>query len=85
MICPTLEQEPSLSNFEYRVDTSYEYYIDNWYAEMDLVCANMVAINFMVSARYIAYGVAGLFLFAVPDHYGRKWTIAVTSLIMIFA
>jgi len=80
-----LEQEPSLANFEYRVDTSYEYYINNWYVEMDLVCAKMSPIMFMVSARYIAYGVAGIFLFSVPDKYGRKWTFAINSLIMLFA
>ena len=85
MICPTLEQQNSPAGFEYRVDKSYDYYLENWYSEMDLVCANMVAINFMVSARYIAYGVAGLFLFAMPDKYGRKWTIAITSAIMIVA
>ena len=59
--------------------------MENWYTQMDLVCANMVAINFMVSARYIAYGIAGLTLFAMPDRFGRKWVIVITSTIMVLA
>ena len=86
VICPTLANEDTqLGTFEYRVDTSYEYYIDNWYVQMDLVCANMVTINFMVSARYIAFGIAGLTMFALPDRFGRKWVLAITSLVMVLA
>mmetsp|Transcript_10805 Transcript_10805/g.14541 ORF Transcript_10805/g.14541 Transcript_10805/m.14541 type:complete len:115 (+) Transcript_10805:500-844(+) len=39
----------------------------------------------MVSARYIAYGVAGLLLFSVPDKFGRKWTLFVNFLIQVVA
>ena len=71
--------------FEYKVDKSYEYYLDNWYTQMDLVCANMVTINFMMSARYIAFGIAGLIFFSLPDRCGRKWTLAITSAVLIVA
>lgn len=52
---------------------------------MDLVCEDMVAVNFMISARYIAYGITGMLIFTVPNLFGRKWTIAITSLIIIIA
>ena len=52
---------------------------------MNLVCADMVAINFMISARYIAYGITGILIFKVPNLFGRKWTIAITSLFIIIA
>lgn len=68
-ICPALEAGSSV---DYRVDTSYEYYLNNWYVEMDLVCASKVKTNFMISAQYIAYGIAGLLLFPMPDRFGRK-------------
>ena len=42
---------------------------------MDLVCANKVRTNFMISAHYIAQGVSGLLLFALPDLLGRKKTM----------
>ena len=41
VICPILKGDQA-SMLEYRVDTSYKYYLDNWYGlgQMDLVCAN---------------------------------------------
>ena len=42
---------------------------------MDLVCANKVKTNFMISAHYIAFGVSGMLLFALPDLVGRKKTM----------
>lgn len=26
--------------FSYKVDTSYDYYLENWYTEMDLMCTS---------------------------------------------
>jgi hypothetical protein len=31
LICPTLDAATQLAGFEYRVDTSYEYYLNNWF------------------------------------------------------
>ena len=33
--------------FDYKVDTSYEYYLNNWYIEMDLMCKSNTQIGFM--------------------------------------
>ena len=39
---------------------------------MDLVCESPVRTNLMVTARYIAYGSAGLLFFPLPDKFGRR-------------
>ena len=46
-ICPSLDSDSPL---DYRVDTSYEYYLNNWYVQMDLVCVNKLRTNSMISA-----------------------------------
>ena len=38
VICPALEKDPN--SIQYRIDKDYDGYMDNWYVEMDLVCAN---------------------------------------------
>lgn len=81
-ICPSLATDQPLS---YRVDDSYLYYLNNWYVQMDLVCANKVQTNFMISAQYIAYGLAGIFLFAMPDRLGRKPTMVINYGMHLFA
>ena len=75
-ICPVLASGID-SQLEYRVDTSYEYYLNNWYVQMDLVCTSKVLINSMISLHYIAFGVAGLLLFSMPDRLGRKPTMLI--------
>ena len=71
-ICPARALGTDL---EFRVDNSYEYHLQNWYLEMDLLCQSKVKTSFLVSARYIACGVAGFFFFALPERYGRKKTM----------
>jgi len=76
-ICPVLDSGMATS-LEYQVDTSYEYYLNNWYVQMDLVCANKVKTNSMISIHYIFYGIAGLLMFSMPDRIGRKPTMILT-------
>ena len=59
----------------YKVDTDYDYYFNNWFVDMDLVCVSTFKVNFIISAKYIVYGVVGLLFFAMPDKYGRKFTM----------
>ena len=82
-ICPRLETGDS--QIEYRVDTSYEYYLNNWYVQMDLVCANKVQTNAMISAQYVAFGVAGFLFFSTPDRFGRKPAMLVNYAIHMLA
>lgn len=58
----------------WKVDTSFKYYIDNWYLEMDLKCMQAATIGLMVTAFFLGFAINGLF-FTIPDKYGRKWTI----------
>ena len=77
VICPAREQ--SLADFEYRVNIDADYYLNNWFVEMDLMCESKVRTNIMVSARYIAFGIAGALLFAVPDRWGRKKSLLLAA------
>jgi MFS family permease len=44
---------------------------------MDLVCANKVQTNSMISIHYIAYGISGLLFFSMTDRMGRKPTMTI--------
>ena len=44
---------------------------------MNLVCESKVKTNFMISMHYVAYGIAGLLFFPMPDRLGRKMTILI--------
>ena len=70
-ICLARSIDPSFS--DYTVDTSYKYYLDNWYTKMDLLCESPATIGFLISAYYIGYTVGGVF-WAFPDRYGRKFS-----------
>lgn len=59
--------------------------MSNWYGEMDLVCANKYRTNFMMSAHYIAFGISGLTLFALPDLLGRKKSMTLNYFVYQFA
>ena len=60
--------------FEYQVDKSYEYYLNNWYVEMDLMCESPTAISFMYMQYFIG-AMAGGLLSALPDRIGRKKSV----------
>lgn len=83
VICPALSRGDE--NLQYEVDQSYEYYLNNWYVQMDLVCANKIRTNSMISFKYIAFGIAGLLLFAMPDRYGRKFSMVVNFAVHLAA
>ena len=82
-ICPALESD--INGFEYKVDTTYEYYINNWYVEMDLVCANKAKTNTMLIPYYVVSGLAGFVLFPLPDKLGRKPSMTLTLAVQLFA
>ena len=44
---------------------------------MNLVCESKVKTNLMISIYYVAYGIAGLLLFPMPDRIGRKKTMLI--------
>ena len=82
-ICPALEE--NVPGFQYQVDTTYEYYINNWYVQMDLVCANKAKTNSMLIPYYVASGMAGFLFFSMPDKLGRKLTMNINLGVQVFA
>jgi MFS family permease len=52
---------------------------------MNLTCVDRSTINYMVTAYFVAYGFAGLFLFSLPDRCGRKKTITIFGTVHILA
>ena len=66
------------------VDTSYEYYINNWYLEMDLKCMPAAKIALMITAYFVGFAINGLF-FTIPDQIGRKKSLLVVMLISCIA
>ena len=52
---------------------------------MDLVCVSTFRTSSMISAKYIALGIAGLLLYAMPDRYGRKFTMVLNFAVHLAA
>ena len=59
---------------------NYEYYLENWYSEMDWVCQNANKLAMLASVYFIASFFGGLILAPLPDKVGRKKTFIWFSL-----
>ena len=66
------------------MDTGYEYFINNWYLEMDLKCMANADIGIMISAYFVGSAATGLF-FTVPDQIGRKKSMFITMVLSCVA
>jgi len=75
MIC---ELRESSSFVEYKQDTSYEYYLHNWYSQMDMMCMSVSKIGLLMTFYYAGYGFGGV-LFAMPDRFGRYKTMVISG------
>jgi len=64
------------SGFEWYEDTANSDYLYNWQQEMGLMCMPRTTINYIVSAYFICYTVAGLLFFTIPDKIGVKKSMA---------
>ena len=69
-------RDPSFatSTLLYKVDESYEYFMKNWYTEMDLMCVAEAKIGIMFTWYFIGTMVGGV-LAAFPDRIGRKKSV----------
>jgi MFS family permease len=67
---------------DYKVDTSYEFYLENWYLEMDLMCTPAATVGLIISTYFMSYIIGGIFC-AFPDKYGRKFSLAFSFSIAI--
>ena len=52
------------------VDTTYEYYMENWFTQMGLQCVSPGLIAALVSCFSIGFSVS-VFLSTLPDKIGR--------------
>ncbi len=66
---------------EYKVDKDYEYYLNNWYVEMDFVCTQTTKIDLLATIYMIGVGLGGFSMSWIPDKYGRRQTLIFTGLI----
>ena len=58
----------------YKVDTSYEYYLETWYTEMDLMCTPEATVSIMLTMYFVGTLITG-FLAPLPDRFGRKTSV----------
>lgn len=72
------------SEFEYRLNTDADDYLNNWYVTRDLMCTPKIDYIFICSLYYIAYGI-GIIIFFVPDYFGRKVTMNINLPIYMVA
>lgn len=63
---------------QYKQDTSYEFYLENWYAQMDMMCMSFSEIGFIFTLYYIGFGIGGV-LFPMPDRIGRRKTLLIAG------
>ena len=72
-ICAARESDEPLS-FTYKVDTSYEFYLNNWYVEMDLMCTPVTKVSLMFTMLFVGTIASG-FLAVIPDRIGRRKSV----------
>ena len=68
----------------YKVDESYEYYLNNWMVEMDLVCTNKTVVGFMITFFFIGI-ILNSFITHIPDVYGRRLSVIYGTGIAVLA
>ena len=68
----------------YKVDESYEYYMNNWYIDMDLMCKPVTAVAQIFS--WVLIGVLIGILFApLSERIGRKKAVILGMIFSIIA
>ena len=70
--------------FTYKVDVNYEYYLNNWYIEMDLMCTPISNVSFMYSMFFIGT-ISGALLAVIPDRIGRKKSVIYGMIVSLVA
>ena len=73
-LCEARSDTEAYPYFKYKPDEDYQYYFNNWYTELDLVCEPASAVSNMFLWYFIGTIVATFFA-AVPDALGRKKTV----------
>jgi MFS family permease len=53
--------------------------LDNWVETLDLMCVPDSKIEFMSNWYYLGEIVGGVLITRIPDVYGRKWPLAIST------
>ena len=69
---------------QYRLDPTYEFNLENWYSQMDMMCTPESTINLLVSMYFLMLAVGGILFFPVTDRIGRRKTHYVFSTLNLF-
>ena len=73
------EQQDEGNEVNYYIDKDNVYSLDNWVETLDLMCVPDKKIEFMSNWYYIGELVGGVLITRIPDLYGRKWPLAVST------
>ena len=65
---------------EYKVDTSYDYYRNNWFIELDFICAPQAKVDLIATVWMIGIGLGAFCMAWLPDYFGRRKTLLITGL-----
>lgn len=76
MICPALANNVWI---EYRVDTTYDNYLNNWYDDMNFMCEDKQKIDTINSVFFAGFAIGGGVLSSFPDRIGRKTSMLISG------
>ena len=65
---------------EYTPDTSYQYYLNNWYVQMDLVCTPTAKVGLMITMFFAGFLIGGT-MYAFPDKFGRRNSLIIAMVL----
>jgi MFS family permease len=80
-----LSSEICANDFDYRIDKTYEYYLENWFTQMDWLCQPKNKLALLGTVYFIACFFGGIILAPVPDLIGRKASFILFGLIHAIA
>jgi len=69
--------------YSWRYETENPNFLINWIQEMDLMCEKRTTINWIVTVYYIAFGLAGLLMWKLPDKLGNRTTFKIFGTIHV--
>ena len=67
-ICPALANDESI---QYKLDPTYDLYLENWQAIPDFMCGSMSRTNLLVVVYGASYALGGILFYHIPDQVGR--------------
>jgi hypothetical protein len=76
---------PEIGPFEHKIDVTSFNYVRNWLLQMDMECAPKTVVGSMIACYSVTAGISGLFLFSLPNKWGRIKTMRVFGGLSVLA